>query len=78
MKIALDNGGSYLEPDEEPRNSRYHMRIVRVEKIANTRTGHNLTLSCGHGVQAFGDLKHADGRILCTKCRDLAEERTLP
>ena len=73
MKIALDSGGSYLEPDEGPRNTRYHKRIVRVEKIPNTRAGHNVTLECGHGVQAFGDLKHAEGVVLCTKCRDLDE-----
>jgi hypothetical protein len=73
MKIALDNGGSYLEPDEGPRNSRFHMKIVRVERIANTQSGHNLTLECGHGVQAFGNLRHAGGVVLCTKCRDLDE-----
>lgn len=69
-KIALDNGGSYLEPDEGPRNTRYHMRIVRIERIPNTRTGNNVTLECGHGVQTFGDLGHADGVVLCAKCRD--------
>jgi hypothetical protein len=73
MKIALDNGGSYLEPDEGPRTTRFHMAIVRTERIPNTRVGHNLTLSCGHSVQAFGNLEHAQGVILCTKCRDLSE-----
>jgi hypothetical protein len=71
MKIALDNGGSYLEPDEGPRTTRYHKRILRIERILGTRSGHNVTLECGHGVQAFGDLRHAEGVILCTKCRDL-------
>jgi hypothetical protein len=76
MKIGVGRG-DYIEPDEGPRNTRYHMRIVRVEPIANTKTGNNVTLACGHGVQTFGDLTHAEGRILCTKCRDLDEgERT--
>lgn len=74
MKIALDNGGSYLEPDEGPRNTRFHKRILRVEPIPGTRSGNNLTLECGHGVQAFGNLLHAEGVILCTKCRDLEDE----
>lgn len=70
MKIPL-GGGSYLEPDEAPRNSRYHMRIVRTEPIRGTRSGHNVTLECGHGVTTFGDLDRAGGVLLCTKCRDL-------
>lgn len=74
MKIALDNGGSYLEPDEGPRDTKFHMRIVRVEPIPNTRAGFNLTLSCGHGVQAFGNLGRAAGVVLCTKCRDRETE----
>jgi hypothetical protein len=74
MKIALDSGGSYLEPDEGPRNTPYHKNIVRVERIPFTRTGNNVTLGCGHTVQAFGSLTHAEGVIFCTKCRDLDEE----
>ena len=73
MKIDV-GPGAYLEPDEGPRNTKHHMRIVRVERIANTRTGHNVTLECGHGVQTFGNLGQADGVILCTKCRDLEEQ----
>jgi hypothetical protein len=71
MKIGLDSGGGYLEPDEGPRDTRFHMRILRAEPIANTRAGYNLTLECGHGVQAIGNLAHAGGVVLCTKCRDL-------
>lgn len=69
MKIPLGSD-SYLEPDEEPRNTRFHKRIVRAEKIPNTRTGNNLTLECGHRVQSFGNLLHANGVVLCTQCRD--------
>ena len=72
MKIALDSGG-YLEPDEGPRDTPFHKRIVRKEPIPNTRAGHNVTLECGHGVQTFGDLALAEGVVLCTKCRDLEE-----
>ena len=73
MKIALDSGGSYLEPDDGPRDSRYHMRIVRIEPIPGTRTGNDVVLECGHRVQTFGNLEHAGGVVLCTKCRDLDE-----
>lgn len=73
MKIALDSGGSYLEPDDGSRNTRFHKRILRVERIPNTRAGANVTLECGHGVTTFGDLTHAAGVVLCTKCRDLEE-----
>lgn len=70
MKIAL-GGGAYMESDEAPRNTRWHKRIVRAEKIANTRVGHNLVLECGHRVQAFGHLQNAAGVVLCTQCRDV-------
>ena len=72
MKIWLDSGGSFIEPDEGPRG-KFHKRIVRVERIPNARNAHNVTLECGHGVQTFGDLSHAGGVVLCTKCRDLEE-----
>lgn len=74
MKIALDSGGGYLEPDDGPRNTRFHMRPMRVERIPGTLAGNNVTLECGHGVQTFGNLDYAKGRILCTKCRDLSED----
>ena len=71
MKIPLGDG-SYLEPDDRPRDlTRHYKRILRVEKIPGTRNRHNLTLECGHGVTAYGDLAHAEGIVLCTKCRDL-------
>ena len=77
MKIALDSGGSYLEPDEGPRNTRYHMRILRTEPVPspvpNMPNRHQLVLECGHGVLTIGNLAHAGGRIFCTKCRDLEE-----
>ena len=72
MKIAL-GGGSYLEPDEGPRDTRHHKRIVRIKPIPNTFTAHEVTLECGHWVQTFGNLTHAGGVVLCTKCRDLEE-----
>ena len=78
MKIALDSGGSYLEPDEGPRDTRFHKRIARMERLADTPRGnpvYNLTLECGHGVQTTGNLAPAAGVILCTKCRDLEEQR---
>jgi len=73
MKIALDSGGGYLEPDEGPRNTRFHMRIMMIRNIPGTRSGHHLRLECGHSVDTFGDLSLCGGVILCTKCRDLEE-----
>jgi len=73
MKIALDSG-SYLEPDEEPRDTRFHMRIVRVEPVPNFPLRHQVTLECGHGGLTIGNLAHAGGVAFCTKCRDLSEE----
>lgn len=70
MKISL-GADSYLEPDEEPRNSPYHMRIVKAEAIPNTRSGNNVTLECGHRVQTFGDFRRFRGIVMCTQCRDL-------
>ena len=69
MKIDLGHG-AYLEPDEEPRNSPFHVRIVKIERIPNTRSGNNLVLECGHRVQSFGNLAHANGVVFCTQCRD--------
>ena len=73
MKILIGSHGSYLEPDDGPRDSRFHMRVVRVEPIPNTRTWNHVMLECGHGVQTCGDLEHAGGVLLCTKCRDLED-----
>lgn len=72
MKIDL-GGGAYLEPDEEPRESPFHRRIMMIRNIPNTRSGHHLRLECGHEVQTFGDLTHAKGVILCTECRNKVE-----
>ena len=73
MRIALDNAGSYLEPDEKPTRGglRFYKRIARAQRIAGTLSGHQLTLECGHRVQAFGELGRLDGAVLCTRCRDL-------
>lgn len=67
-KIPL-GGGAYLEPDEEPRNSPFHKRILHSAPIPNTKTGRFAHLECGHTVQTFGDLAHAHGVVLCEQCR---------
>src|SRR6476620_8672057 len=69
MKIDL-GGGAYLEPDEGPRDSPYHKRVMMIRDIPNTLVGHYLRLECGHEVQVFGDLAHCGGVILCATCRD--------
>lgn len=58
-----------IEPDPDPRNGPFHKRITHVVKIPNTKTGHWLGLECGHKVQSFGSLEHAQGRVLCVECR---------
>jgi len=72
MKTDL-GGGAYLEPDEEPRNSQFHKRIVRSGRIPNTRVGHWCDLECGHRVHTFGDLALTKGVVRCTQCRDAAK-----
>ena len=70
MSERIDlGGGAYLEPDDEPRTSPFHQTIVGTRPIPNTRTGHFVTLACGHEVMTFGKLEHARGRVLCTACR---------
>jgi len=70
MKIDLGDG-SYLEPDEEPRNSPFHKRIIKVSLVPNTRYA---DLECGHRVMMLGNLGHAAGVVLCTQCRDARRE----
>jgi hypothetical protein len=72
MKIPLGHG-AYLEPDPEPRESRWHKRIVSVRPIPNTLSGNWVDLECGHRVQTFGNLAHAKGFVMCLACRDLEE-----
>jgi len=74
MKIPLGTDGSYLEHDEGPRDSKYHMRIMMIKNIPNTKSGHHLRLECGHEVNTFGDLSICGGVVLCVKCRDRDEE----
>lgn len=79
MRIDLGHG-AYLEPDDEPRNSKWHKRIVRVARIANTRCGNYLVLECGHRAMSFGNLEHAAGVVFCAQCRDAEQshDRTNP
>jgi hypothetical protein len=69
MKVDLGHG-AYLEPDEGPRNTAFHKRIVKSAPIATTRSGYFHDLECGHRVMTFGNLEHVNGVILCTACRD--------
>lgn len=61
-----------IEPDLPPRQTAFHKRITHIHPIPNTRAGNDLILECGHRVQSFGDLRHAEGRVFCTQCRDKA------
>lgn len=69
MNEKTDLGhGAYLRPDGEPRDSKYHKRIVSVKPIPHTRSGHWVWLECGHKAHTYGDLAHANGLILCEQC----------
>jgi len=72
MKIEL-GGGAYLEPDEGPRDTWFHKRIVQSEKIPNTKSGRTAILECGHRIMMFGNIERAGGVALCTQCRDGAQ-----
>jgi hypothetical protein len=61
-----------IEPDLPPRNTPAYRRIMKVEPVPNTRASYYCTLECGHVVMTFGDLKHTEGRVLCTECRKAA------
>ena len=74
MKIDLGHG-SYLEPDDGPRDTPFHRRIVRIKPVPNTFTVNEVTLECGHWVQSFGNLALCGGVVLCTKCRDTSVNR---
>jgi hypothetical protein len=73
MRIPISEG-VYIEPDDGSRDTQFHKRIVRVEPVTETRSGHYLDLECGHRVMAFGDLAHANGVILCDQCRKAAQQ----
>jgi hypothetical protein len=73
MKISIGDG-AYIEPDEGPRNTPFHKRILQVTPLPNTLSGTTLDLECGHRVMGFGNLGHTGGVTLCLQCRDTAEE----
>ena len=76
MDKPIDLGhGMTIEPDRPPRRTEFHRKILAVRPIPNTRSGHYIDLNCGHEVISFGDLSHAQGRVLCTVCRAAALER---
>jgi len=74
MKIDA-GGGAFIEDDEGDRDTPFHMRVMRVTPVPNTRQGNYLDLACGHRVMSFGDLELLDGLVLCTACRDAAEAK---
>ncbi len=69
MKVDLGDG-VYLEPDDGPRDTEHHKRILSTTPIPGTRVGYRLELECGHRPMAFGDLAKAQGVIHCLQCRD--------
>jgi hypothetical protein len=71
MKIDL-GGGRYIEPEEGPRNTRWHKRILRVSPAPGARGGKILDLECGHQALAFGNLALCGGVALCQQCRNEA------
>lgn len=76
MNIYGKDGKVYatFEPDPE-RDSPDHRHIVRADRIDGTVGGNYLLLDCGHTVTAFGNLKHAEGVVLCGSCRAIRREK---
>lgn len=71
--LKIDFGyGVYVQADDR-RMTPFHKRIVSVKPIPNTRCGNVITLECGHRAEAFGNLKYADGVVLCVECRGIAQ-----
>lgn len=58
-----------ITPDPEPRNTRWHKKIVSVERIPGTKNGHYVKLECSHRIMTFGDIEKANGVVLCDQCR---------
>ena len=58
----------------ENRNTVFHKKIVTVTPVPNTKSGNDVVLACGHKVRTFGDLKHANGVILCQECRAMGRK----
>lgn len=46
-----------------------YKKITWTTPIPNTRTGHYVTLECGHQVMTFGNLNLTAGILLCQKCK---------
>jgi hypothetical protein len=68
--VAIAREGMRLEPDLGQRDSRFHKRIVEAHRIAETRTGHDIGLECGHRVKIFGRLELTNGVAWCQQCFD--------
>lgn len=62
-----------LEPDPEPRNTKFHKKIARYKSVPDHPNRHYILLECGHFCLVFGKLSHAEGVVLCTDCRDMEE-----
>lgn len=70
--MIIDFGyGEYLETlHSSDRPTFLHKRIVKAVPLKDTTSGYRLTLECGHQCEAFGDLKHPQGRmVLCAECQ---------
>jgi hypothetical protein len=73
LKLLQEKYGITFGPDTG--HGPYHRAFVNVVPIPDTKAGKILTLECGHMVQAFGDLRHANGKVLCAYCQKEAEKK---
>jgi len=67
--MRINIGGSFIEPDEGPRNTIFHRRIVREEEVVNMPCAKVLLLDCGHRVVAIGRVELCEGRVFCLYCK---------
>jgi hypothetical protein len=67
-----------IQPDPEPRESRFHKKIISVQDMPATRSGHVLTLECDHRPMVFGPVDILNGVAFCHACAAYAAMSETP
>jgi hypothetical protein len=70
MKRIDLGGGQYMIGSAAGERGPHHREIVKTEACGCGSSAKRVTLSCGHIVQAVGDLRHAGGWIMCLQCAE--------
>jgi hypothetical protein len=67
-------GGAYMIGSAAGERGPHHRQIVKTEAVPCARSGKIVTLSCGHIVQVFGDLRLTGGWVMCLQCAEGAHQ----